>query len=409
MCMLPPMCITRGDSGKKKISLQHMISDYIVEKLIGKGAYGCVYLAKNKHTNRPYAMKKLDLSKATHYEKTSIVNELRILSTHKSPFIIKFKTAIFEKNYLHLITEYAEKGDLAQLIILKSRRNEKISENDVWHYFLQVSVALSYLHNMQIIHRDLKPANVFIDANNNVKLGDFGISKVMKSYMMYGRTQIGTPLYMSPEIYKRELYDSKADMWALGCILYEMIMLKPAFTGANIHDLKLRIYSGRINDNRLYSLELKNIISKLINVHPRLRPSIVTLLNVPFVKQQLKERKLEFALLDDMKPTFNVICVIPRRVEEWNNVVSLFVTLNATIVLDQEEQHNIDAVSIAKTNIENKKRTNACKLIELNANIPQVTEELVNARKLVTNLEIKLKGLQNEKNALLAKPELKRR
>ena len=87
-------------------------------------------------------------------------------------------------------------------------------------------------------NRDIKPANIFIDKYDNVKLGDFGVIKLMKSFMMYGQTQIGTPLYMCPELYKRERYDTKVDNWALGCILYEMMLLKPAFIAKNIYDLK---------------------------------------------------------------------------------------------------------------------------------------------------------------------------
>lgn len=141
-------------------------------------------------------MKRLNVTNISHYDKINIVNELRILATHKCPFIVRFKSAIFDNGHIHIITEFASKDDLAGLIKKHKATNTRFSETNIWSYFLQTCIALSYLHNLKIIHRDLKPANIFIDGDDNVKLGDFGIIKIMRSYMMYGQTQVGTPLYI---------------------------------------------------------------------------------------------------------------------------------------------------------------------------------------------------------------------
>ena len=113
-----------------------------------------------------------------------------MLASHNSPYIIKFKTAFLHCAELCLVTEYATNGDLACKIKAYSSTCKKFSENDILHYFIQLCMAIGYLHKYNIIHRDIKPANIFIDENNNIKLGDFGIIKIMKSYMMYGQTQM---------------------------------------------------------------------------------------------------------------------------------------------------------------------------------------------------------------------------
>ena len=125
------------------------------------------------------------------------------------------------------------------------------------------------MHNNNIIHRDIKSANIFIDKNDNIKLGDFGIIKIFEPYNKNTYTHIGTPLYMSPEIYSNKRYNYKVDIWALGCVLYELITLKYAFNANNLQLLKYKIMNGRMDIiNSTYSAKLKNIVHKLLNVLP---------------------------------------------------------------------------------------------------------------------------------------------
>ena len=150
-------------------------------------------------------------------------------------------------------------------------------------------MALKYLHTNNIIHRDIKSANIFIDENNNIKLGDFGTIKIMKNYMMYATTQIGTPYYMGPEIYKCLRYTSKCDIWALGCVLYEMMTLTQPFTGHNINELKYRIIMGNYNKYALknYSRDLQQIINSLLIVNPYNRASINDIFNIASIKSHI--------------------------------------------------------------------------------------------------------------------------
>ena len=378
-----------------------MLSSYQIEKLIGKGSYGFVYKVSNKKTKSVYAMKKIKLTNITHYERVNIVNELRILATHKCPFIVRFKCSFVDNMHIYLITEFAEMGDLANIIKKTKFSKAIIQESKVWTYFLQISIALSYLHELKIIHRDMKPANVFIDGNDNVKLGDFGVVKIMRAYMMYGQTQIGTPIYMCPEIYKRERYDTKVDIWALGCILYEMMHLKEAFSAINMIELKKNIFKGIVykSNTRFYSVELNDILNKLICVSPRQRHCIKSILSNKAVLEQLKIRKLEFLENVNVETSFYINCVIPKTIHEWHNLVYVFSTLNSTIKLNSEEKIQMDNINMAKNNLEYKSKQTFL-LNDINTRIIKLNDEIMFAKKIIENCNLEIKKLEERKKIM---------
>ena len=102
-------------------------------------------------------------------------------------------------------------------------------------------LGLKTLHDMKICHRDIKSANIFFNSKGEIKLGDFNVSKVATKGMLH--TQTGTPYYASPEVWKDRPYDYKSDIWSLGCVLYEMIMLRPPFKAADMKGLYKKVIS----------------------------------------------------------------------------------------------------------------------------------------------------------------------
>jgi NIMA (never in mitosis gene a)-related kinase len=137
--------------------------------------------------------------------------------------------------------------------------------------------ALFVLHQRKILHRDLKSANVFLSKQTHAKLGDLNVSKVAKQGMLF--TQTGTPYYASPEVWQDKPYDNKSDIWSLGCVLYEMTMLKPPFRAANMNGLYKTVLKGAYEPIKTsYSNALVSVIKKLLQVDPLQRPSCLQLL-----------------------------------------------------------------------------------------------------------------------------------
>ena len=145
--------------------------------------------------------------------------------------------------------EYCEGGDISQLINNYKKKGEYIPEEIIWKIFTQVLKAVHAIHNHlqgTIIHRDIKPSNVFIDKNSNIKLGDFGLSRILTHESSFAYSHVGTPYYMSPEQIEETKYNEKSDIWSLGCLLYEMAALRPPFQAKNQIMLGMRIKSGKI-------------------------------------------------------------------------------------------------------------------------------------------------------------------
>jgi len=111
---------------------------------------------------------------------------------------------------------------VASVINKRKQANSRFTEDEVMHWFIQICLALKYVHSLRILHRDIKASNIFLTASNCVKLGDFGISKVLQSTIEAAMTVVGTPYYMSPEVYHNKPYTLKSDVWSLGCLLYEL-------------------------------------------------------------------------------------------------------------------------------------------------------------------------------------------
>lgn len=117
-----------------------------------------------------------------------------------------------------------------------------IPESEIWSIFIQTVRALKVLHANNIFHRDLKCANIFLYKDGTAKLGDLNVSKIAKKGLLY--TQTGTPYYASPEVWKDQPYDSKSDIWSLGCVLYEALTLLPPFRANDMKGLYKKVLSG---------------------------------------------------------------------------------------------------------------------------------------------------------------------
>jgi NIMA (never in mitosis gene a)-related kinase len=232
----------------------------LLEKL-GEGAYSVVYKVKRKEDSNIYALKKVKLKGITDKEKENALNEVRILASVKSPFVISYKEAFIEEESetLCIVMEYADKGDLYQRIVQLKKIGCFIEETDAWKIFIQMTRGLKSLHDLKILHRDLKSANIFLFSDGTAKIGDLNVSKVAKRGLGY--TQTGTPYYASPEVWEEMAYDNKSDIWSLGCVTYEMLTLHPPFRAKDMEELYKKVLKGqykRVGDK--YSSDMNDII-----------------------------------------------------------------------------------------------------------------------------------------------------
>lgn len=136
-------------------------------------------------------------------------------------------------------------GDLSFHIKRRQAKGERFTETEIFNWFVQLCLALEYIHGRKVLHRDLKSQNVFLTGNNTVKLGDFGISRVLENTTTSAMTVVGTPYYMSPEVCQNMPYTFKSDVWALGCVLYELCTLKHAFSADNLLGLVFKIVQDK--------------------------------------------------------------------------------------------------------------------------------------------------------------------
>jgi len=193
--------------------------------------------------------------------------------------------------------EYCEGGDMKTLLKNCKKNREFIAEDVVWKILSQILLALNDCHNKKsgkILHRDLKPANIFLDEHNNVKLGDFGLSRMMSEQSVYAYTYVGTPYYMSPEQITESKYNEKSDIWSAGCLLYEIAALKPPFEASNHLSLALKIKSGKFDRIPImYSEDLQKVIQLMLNINQDERPTTEELLTIPHINLRVQEKRLK--------------------------------------------------------------------------------------------------------------------
>ena len=199
--------------------------------IIGRGTFGDAWKVKAKNVaggeDIEFAMKEIRCSDK---DANAGRQEIEILKQCSHENIVQYIEHFFEEGKVLIVMEFCRGGDLMELIKEK-KPNNYFPESIVKDYFLQMTKGTAYIHNKKIIHRDLKPSNIFISSDQILKIGDFGIAKSQNHTISMAKTFVGTDIYIAPEIFGRMPYNKKADIWGLGCILYELATLQPAFGG----------------------------------------------------------------------------------------------------------------------------------------------------------------------------------
>lgn len=287
-----------------------MALNYIKERVLGRGSFGIVYLIRVKtknggngigdgkeidkggdEDNLYYVLKEICIRDEKQREAAR--QEGRLLSQLHHSNIIRYFDS-FESSItgnLCLVMEYCPGGDVAAVI--RHRRGVPFHEQQIVLWFQQLASALDYLHQRKILHRDIKTGNIFVTADPSVlKLGDFGVAKVLEKTGQMALTCVGTPGYLSPEICGRRQYNSKSDIWSLGCVLYQLMTLRPPFTGRNMNQLLNAIVRGHFPPMPArFSYELRQTVAAMLRKNPEERPSAEALLRKRLfsTKQQISQ------------------------------------------------------------------------------------------------------------------------
>jgi tRNA A-37 threonylcarbamoyl transferase component Bud32 len=251
---------------------------YEVQRPVGRGKFATVYKATRRSDGATVALKQIaifDFMDERAREKT--LKELRLAQTLEHPNIISFLDGFVEGRQLVLVFEYAEAGDLKRQVRKARERGLNFEERVVWRYFSQIADAVAHMHSRRILHRDLKPANVFLTLAGVVKVGDLGLGRLMSEHSLVAHSKVGTPLYMAPETLKGAGHDYAADIWSLGCILYELAVGTSPFKeeGITLFALFQKITAGAfppISD--ALSPQLRALVDRMLQQDPAARPGI---------------------------------------------------------------------------------------------------------------------------------------
>ena len=266
-------------------SKRKKVSHYLLEEQLNKGSFGTVYRGRDMSNNEPRAIKVIaNLSLTTPRQRQALQREIQIMLNLQHEHIVKLYDHMETSNSTYLVLELCNNGDLSQF-------KSGISEERAVVYIRQLISALKVLHQNNIIHRDLKPANIFLASESKIKLGDFGLARTLGMGIL-AETYVGSPFYMSPEVlqvrnHTSERYDFRADIWSLGCILYELILGKRPFHAKEIEDLMPDINftlgkNGFLNEEGISEM-CRDFLRRIFKMNPDERMSFEEMCQHPLI------------------------------------------------------------------------------------------------------------------------------
>ncbi|KAA0147612.1 hypothetical protein FNF29_07259 [Cafeteria roenbergensis] len=248
------------------------LSAYAVDRPIGKGKFSTVFRARRIEDGSLVALKRIRIFDALdERSRDKCLREIGLVRRVTHRHIVAFHEAFIDEDpsqpgalTLILVFEFAQAGDLKRQLRKARERRARFDERVVWKYFAQVTAAVSCLHQQRIMHRDLKPANIFLSLDGTVKVGDLGLGRFLSEQSLEAHSKVGTPLYMAPEVLKGVGYGPPSDVWSLGCILYELAMLRSPFKeeGLSLYQLFQKIALGKFPEvSSVYSATLRRVVA----------------------------------------------------------------------------------------------------------------------------------------------------
>ncbi|XP_037238949.1 serine/threonine-protein kinase Nek10 isoform X2 [Falco biarmicus] len=262
------------------------IGNYAILEHLGSGAFGSVYKVRKHNGQNLLAMKEVNLhnpafgkdKKDRDSSVKNIVSELTIIKEQLyHPNVVRYHRTFLENDRLYIVMELIEGVPLGEHFHSLKEKQQQFTEERIWRIFIQLCLALRYLHKeKRIVHRDLTPNNVMLGDKDKVTITDFGLAKQKQENSKLASV-VGTILYSCPEVVKSEPYGEKADVWAAGCILYQMATLNPPFYSTNMLSLAAKIVGAAYEPvpEGLYSEKVSFTIKRCLTPDAEARPDIV--------------------------------------------------------------------------------------------------------------------------------------
>jgi len=232
-------------------------------KVVGKGAFGKVFLVRKKDNGKVYAMKQLDKKDIKARDEVEhTLAERKVLSKVQHPFLAYLHYSFQSAKYLYFVMDFINGGELFHHLSLDKKFTEERSK----FYAAEIVIGLGYLHSNGVIYRDLKPENLLLDYQGNIIITDFGLSKEgLLSPTDTTKTFCGTPEYLAPEIIRGEEYNKAVDWWSLGILIFEMMTGLPPFYSKKEEVMYERIVTEDLKYPEYFSKDAIDLCSKLLN------------------------------------------------------------------------------------------------------------------------------------------------
>eukprot|EP00656_Telonema_subtile_P043408 TRINITY_DN49771_c0_g1_i1.p1 TRINITY_DN49771_c0_g1~~TRINITY_DN49771_c0_g1_i1.p1 ORF type:complete len:534 (+),score=88.07 TRINITY_DN49771_c0_g1_i1:101-1702(+) len=289
-------------------------TDFEIRKTLGKGTSGTARLAVRLKDKFPVVLKDIEMvdpecdDEERQQAAADELKEVEVLLQMNHPCIVSIFGAYQTNSILTIVMAYCDGGSLDKRIREVRRRQEQFGDLQVASWLVQILLALNYMAAHNILHRDLKPGNIFITGNDMIKVGDFGMARIVNTDDALAQTACGTPYYLSPEICQGNSYGPQNDLWAAGVIAYEVLTLKRPFEGRNLASVIMQICHTKLTypPKPKVSAPAKLVIDAILTKDPAARPT---------VQHLLQEEWLRCAF-SDLKATHPSLGVMPSPANE---------------------------------------------------------------------------------------------